>query len=84
MYIDLGRKKMDEGFILSNKYRKSIFNEIAEGETNIKRIAKKLRIVNRVVLNIAEEFIMQGILIKKEGKYYLTEDGKKLFKIIKN
>ena len=75
---------MDEGFILSNKYRKSIFNEIAEGETNIKRIAKKLRIVNRVVLNIAEEFILQGILIKKEGKYYLTEDGEKLFKIIKN
>jgi len=32
---------MDEGYILSNKYRRAIFDELASGESDIRRIAKK-------------------------------------------
>jgi len=69
---------MDEGFILSNKYRRVIFDDLASGETNIDRIAKKQRIIPHVAHKIAEEFINGGVLEKKENKYFLTEEGKKL------
>ena len=69
---------MDEGFILSNKFRKSIFDELASGETDINRIAKKHRIIRKVVIRVADDFIKGGILEKKNGRYILTEEGKKL------
>jgi len=40
---------MDEGYILSNKYRRAIFDELASGESDIRRIAKKHRIVSSIV-----------------------------------
>ena len=69
---------MDEGFILTNKYRRVIFDGLASGETNIDRIAKKHRIIPRVASKVADEFIKGGVLEKKGNKYTLTEDGKKL------
>jgi len=69
---------MDEGFILSNKFRRSIFDEIASGETDIYRIAKKHRIICKVAIRVADEFIKGGILEKKGKKYILTEGGEKL------
>jgi len=42
---------MDEGFILSNKFRRAIFAELVSGETNIERIAKKQHIIRNVRTN---------------------------------
>ena len=69
---------MDEGFILSNKFRMAIFDEIASGETNIERIAKKHHIVLLVAKKVVNDFISGGILEKKGNKYILTCEGEKL------
>jgi len=69
---------MDEGFILSNKFRRVIFDGFASGETNIYRIAKKHRIILNVASRVADDFIKGGILEKKGNRYVLTEEGEKL------
>ena len=74
---------MDEGFILSNKYRRSIFDELASGETDINRIAKKHRIIIQVVERVANDFIKGDILEKKGNRYILTDKGEKLAIIIR-
>jgi len=69
---------MDEGFILSNKYRRSIFDELASGENDINRIAKKHRIILQVALRVVNDFIKGDILEKKGNRYILTDKGEKL------
>ena len=69
---------MEEGFILSNKYRRVIFNELTSGETNLDRIAKKHHIIRRVVQRVIDEFMNNSIIEKKENTYILTEKGKKI------
>lgn len=69
---------MDEGYILSNKFRRAIFDGFASGESNIDRIAKKYRIIHNVAVRIADEFINGGLLEKKGKRYVLTNEGKKI------
>ena len=69
---------MDEGYILSNKFRRAIFDELASGEKNIDRIAKKQRIINVVAKKVVDDFINGGILEKKGNQYVLTKEGEKL------
>jgi len=69
---------MDEGYILSNKFRRVIFDGIASGETDLNMIAKKHRIVTNVAKKIIDEFISGGIIEKKGFKYILTKEGEKL------
>jgi len=74
---------MDEGYILSNKYRRAIFDGFALGESDLKLIAKKHRIIISVARRIVDDFIDGGILEKKGNKYLLTKEGEKLAKIIR-
>jgi predicted transcriptional regulator len=74
---------MEEGYILSNKYRRAIFDELASGETNIDRIAKKHHIVRPVARKVAEDFMNGGILEKKGNKFIFTKEGKKLMTTIR-
>ena len=74
---------MDEGYILSNKFRRTIFDGLASGETDIARIAKKHRIIINVARRIADDFINGGILEKKGNRYVLTKEGEKLATIIR-
>lgn len=69
---------MDEGYILSNKFRRAIFDGLASGETDINRISKKHRIIRNVAIRIADDFISEGILEKKGNKYILTKEGEKI------
>ena len=69
---------MDEGFILSNKFRRAIFDGLASGETDIERIAKKYRIIRSVAIRVADDFISGGILEKKGNRYTLTKEGEKI------
>jgi predicted transcriptional regulator len=69
---------MDEGFILANKFRRVIFDELVAGETDIKRIAKKNRLIPRVAQRIIDEFITGGIVEKKGNTYVFTPEGEKL------
>ncbi len=69
---------MDEGYILSNKFRRAIFDGLASGETDIDRIAKKHRIIRNVARRVADDFISGGILEKKGNNYILTKEGEKI------
>jgi len=69
---------MDEGYILANKFRRAIFDELAAGETDIRRIAKKHRIIPKVAQRVIDEFITGGIVEQKGKTYVFTEKGKKL------
>jgi len=69
---------MDEGFILANKFRRVIFDELVAGEGDIRRIAKKNRLIPRVAQRIIDEFISGGIVEKKGNAYVFTEEGEKL------
>jgi predicted transcriptional regulator len=74
---------MDEGYILSNKFRRTIFDALSAGETNINMISKKYRIIPIVTQKIIDDFISGGILEKKDNKYVLTKEGEKLANIIR-
>jgi predicted transcriptional regulator len=74
---------MDEGFILSNKYRRAIFDELSAGEKNIERIAKKHHIILPVAKKVADEFINGGIIEKKGKLYVFTKEGEKLVQSIR-
>lgn len=69
---------MDEGYILSNKYRRAIFDGFASGHKDINMIAKKYRIIPSVAQRIVDDFINGGILEKKGNVYVLTKEGEKL------
>jgi predicted transcriptional regulator len=75
---------MDEGFILSNKFRRVIFDGFATGETDINIIVKKHHIIPTVARRVVDDFMNGGILEKKgPNKYILTKEGKKLAENIK-
>jgi len=74
---------MDEGYILSNKFRRTIFDGLASGETNIDIIVKKHRLIRPVAMKVIDDFIKGGILEKKNNRYVLTEEGKKLAETIR-
>ena len=69
---------MDEGFILANKFRRVIFDELVAGENDIGRIAKKNRLIPRVAQRIIDEFVVGGIVEKRGNTYVFTDEGKKL------
>jgi len=74
---------MDEGYILSNKYRKIIFDAFASGETDIEGIAKKHRIIRAVAQRILREFLDTGILEQNGNTYRFTPAGEKLVTTMK-
>lgn len=69
---------VNEGFILSNKFRKAIFNSISSGEKNIDRIAKKHHIVPRIAKRVLEDLIDENIVKNEKGAYVLTKKGKRI------
>jgi predicted transcriptional regulator len=69
---------MDEGYILANKFRRVIFDELVAGESDLRRIAKKNRIIPRVAQRTMDEFVAGGIVEKQGNRYVFTEEGKKL------
>jgi predicted transcriptional regulator len=69
---------MDEGFILSNRFRRIIFDELVSGENDIRRIAKKNRMIPSVAQRVIDEFVSGGIVEKKGTRYTFTDEGKKL------
>ncbi|KYK32786.1 MAG: hypothetical protein AYK22_06940 [Thermoplasmatales archaeon SG8-52-3] len=74
---------MEEGYILSNKFRRAIFDGFASGENDLNIIVKKHRIIFTVGKRIAEDLIKGGVLEKKGNKYILTKEGERLAKIIR-
>jgi len=74
---------MDEGYILSNKFRRAVLEGFACGETDIKIISKKHRIIPRVAQKIQREFIENDIITKENNRYVLTKKGEKIAEYLK-
>lgn len=77
-----GTISMDEGFILSNKYRKQVFIALASGEHDLKWIVKKHRLPLNICRHIVEELRTGGLVAEKNGKYFLTNEGEKIASFI--
>ena len=75
--------EIDEGFILSNKFRKAILIELASGEKKIKRIAKKHHLIERMVERAMKELEEEKIAREENGNYFLTDRGKKVLADLK-
>lgn len=69
---------MDEGYILSNKFRKAVFDAFASGESDINIISKKYHIYSRIAKKIFDDFIKNDIIIKKNNLFVLSEKGEKI------
>jgi predicted transcriptional regulator len=69
---------MEEGYILSNKFRRAIFDELAAGEHDLQRMIKKQRLIPKAAQRVMEEFIAGGIVRKEGTRYTLTEEGERL------
>lgn len=74
---------MDEGYIISNKFRRTVMEGFASGETNIINIAKKHRIIPNIAKKIAEDLTKGGLLEKKGDNYILTKEGERIALSIK-
>ncbi|MEA2054331.1 MAG: hypothetical protein U9O96_04355 [Candidatus Thermoplasmatota archaeon] len=73
----------EEGFILSNKFRKSVFLEIASGGNSINTIAKKQHLFPKMVENAVSDLKKNGIIKDDDGRLELTDMGKKIFAKLK-
>lgn len=69
---------VDEGYILANKFRRAIFDELVAGEKDIRHIAKKHRIIMRVAQKVVDDFEAEGLVTHQGPFYSFTEAGQKL------
>lgn len=74
----------EEGFILANKHRKAVFQEIAAGETSAKSIAKKHRLHPTMVDHAIDDLKQEKLITGESTRLVLTEQGKKVFADLKS
>lgn len=74
----------NEGFILENKNRKAVFQELASGETDPERIAKKHHLIERVVDQVLDDLVEEELAEEDGGGYELTDEGESLARELKN
>ena len=71
------------GFVNANNVRQKVLSLLSsKGEMEGERIAKTLRVVYPTVAKTLEELEEKELITKKEDKYYLTETGVKVEKMI--
>jgi len=64
--------------LLSNRTRRRMLFELASGEGNIIRIAKKHRIILSIVKRVIVEFEQEDIVKNQQGRYIFTKKGERL------
>ena len=69
---------MEEGFILSNKFRRAVFTEIVAGEHDVVRISKKHRIPLAITEKTVKELVDAGVVKEENNRYTLTDEGEKI------
>ncbi|MDY6985742.1 MAG: winged helix-turn-helix domain-containing protein [Candidatus Thermoplasmatota archaeon] len=74
---------MKEGFIVSNKVRKTIFSAVASGADSIEQIAKKERLMLAQAQRALKDLTDNELIEEKDGKLRLTEEGEKTLQTMK-
>ncbi len=69
---------INDAFVESDKFRKAVFTEIAAGESDPERIAKKHHLIQRAVERAVDDLVDHD-LIEEAGDdgYQLTDEGEK-------
>lgn len=69
---------INDAFVESDKFRKAVFTEIAAGESDPARIAKKHHLIERAVDRAVEDLVDHD-LIEADGEdgYQLTDEGER-------
>ncbi|HEC94385.1 MAG TPA: hypothetical protein ENI45_00280 [Thermoplasmatales archaeon] len=75
---------MEEGFILSNKFRRAVFTEIVSGEHDIMMISKKHHIPLPIAQKTVKELLSAGVIKEENNQYLLTREGEKAADRIKS
>lgn len=68
----------NEGFILSNKNRQAVLLELAAGESDAHRIAKKHHLIPRAVDQAVDDLQGEGLVATEGDGLALTEEGVRL------
>ena len=69
---------MEEGFILSNKFRKAVFNELSFSEVDVETISKKHHIPMSAVEKAIKDLQDAGLVKEDRGRYSLTKEGERI------
>ena len=75
---------MEEGFILSNKFRKIVFEEIASGERDVEMISRKNHIPPKIAKETVEELVEAGIVERRDNGYHLSREGERILDNLRN
>lgn len=68
---------VNDAFVESDKFRRAVFTEIAAGEGEADRIAKKHRLVKPAVDRAVQDLTEHGLVEEKGGRLQLTDDGRR-------
>jgi predicted transcriptional regulator len=71
---------LNAGFVAESKNRKAVFAEVAAGETDAERIARKHRLIPRATLEALDQLQGAGLVSKTKEGYTLTADGERVRK----
>jgi len=74
---------MEEGFVLSNKFRKVVFNELVVSDANARDISKKHHIPLSAVERAIKDLEGAGLIKEDKERYTLTKEGEKLAEKLK-
>lgn len=68
---------INDAFVESDKFRRAVFTEIASGESDPDRIAKKHHLIKPAVSRAVDDLVDHGLIEEAEDGYQLTEDGER-------
>lgn len=69
---------MEEGFVLSNKFRKVIIDELAIGDADAETISKKHHIPISAIEKAINDLKKIGLVKENKDRYSLTKQGRKV------
>jgi Mn-dependent DtxR family transcriptional regulator len=64
-----------DGFVESHKFRRVVWQELVNGESDPERIAKKQHLVQRAVDKALDDLEEEGLVTSEEDGYELTDEG---------
>lgn len=74
---------MNQGFVVSDKTRHTVFSAVANGETDVATIAKRHRMIARAVERAARELGEAGLIVQGASGWRVTPAGEEIVRDLK-
>lgn len=68
---------LNDAFVESDKFRKAVFTEMAAGESDPERIAKKHHLIQPAVNRAVDDLEDHGLIEETDDGYELTDKGER-------